>query len=75
MFPNLHPRKYQSGVLLHLAKLAFFFLNLELGSNVMPRFARQGIINTGPNKNLSTNAHGGSAYGSQKMGTPQMSTR
>lgn len=47
------------GVLLHLAKLASFFfllLNLELASNVMPRFV-------GLNKNLFTNAHNRFVYG------------
>lgn len=38
MFPNLYPRKDWSGMLLHLAKLAFFLLNLALTSKVMPRF-------------------------------------
>lgn len=46
-------------MLLHLAKLASFFfllLNLELGSNVMPRFV-------GLNKNLFTNVHNRFVYG------------
>lgn len=62
MLPNPYPRKDRSGgVLLHLAKLASFFfffllLNLELASNVMPRFG-------GLNKNLFTNVHNRFVYG------------
>ena len=59
MLPNLYPRKDRSGGSLHLAKLAslfFFLLNLEIPSNVMPRFV-------GLNKNLFTNAHNRFVYG------------
>lgn len=60
MLPNPYPRKDRSGgccCILQSWHLFFFLLlNLELGSNVMPRFV-------GLNKNLFTNAHNRFVYG------------
>lgn len=60
MLPNPYPRKDRSGggVVASCKAGIFFFLllNLELASNVMPRFV-------GLNKNLFTNAHNRFVYG------------